>query len=377
MQQINEVNAIDLSVPINSETYRELAREKIDKKAFGYIDSGSGSEWSLVENIKQYHRYSLVPRVLRDVSAVDQSITLLGREIRAPYLLAPVGFQTIVHDDGERASAQASNHAGIPFVQSTVSSYTIEEIRASLPDAPHYFQLYWPSDVEVCDSLIKRAEASGVDALVITVDTPLLGRREVDLAHAYFPMETGAGMANFLSDPVFQAKYNPTGTLTESALKQAIQKILFHPGLTFQALKKLRDETALPIIIKGVLNKDDAKELQALGVDGIIVSNHGGRQLDSAVAPLEVLADVRAAVGPSFPLLVDGGVRRGSDIIKALALGADAVLIGRPYIYGLIDGETGVRQVLSQLSSDLQTNLALLGVTDVSQLDQSYIKNAE
>jgi len=371
------VNDIALSLPINSDGYRAVAREKIDKQAFGYIDRGSGSEWSLAENVKQYQRYSLIPRVLRDVTTVDNSMTLFGRKIRAPYLLAPVGFQTIVHVDGERASAQASNAAGVPFVQSTVSSYTMEEIRTCLPDAPHYFQVYWPSDQDVCDSLIKRAEAAGVDALVITVDTPCLGRREVDLAHTYFPMETGAGMANFLSDPVFQAKYNPAGELTETALKQAIQAMLFHPGLTFQAIKKLKDTTTLPIIIKGVLHTDDAKALKAIGVDGIIVSNHGGRQLDGAVAPLEVLADMRAVLGTKFPLLIDGGIRRGSDIIKALALGADAVLISRPYIYGLIDGEAGVKHILKQLTRDLEINLALLGVTGVGQLNASYIKKAE
>lgn len=356
--------------------WEKKAQETLSANAFGYLSGGSGSEVSLSWNISQFDRYRLIPRILRDVSTVDTTTHLLGSLIQSPYLLAPIGFHTIVHEAGELASARAADAAGVPFIQSTVSSYSIEEVSEVMAVADHYFQLYWPSDDDVRESFVRRAEAAGVKGLVITVDTPVLGRREIDLSHNYFPMDEGAGMANFLTDPVFQSRYL-SPAMDSAEVKQKIQSILFNPSLTFEKVQQLIKSTSLPVIIKGVLHPDDAKRCQDIGVKGIIVSNHGARQLDSAIEPLEALSAIREKVGNDFPLILDGGVRRGADIIKSLILGADAVLVGRPYIYGLTGGESGVTDVLSTLKADLEINLKLLGATSILDCHHDHLKRLE
>lgn len=356
--------------------WEKKAQETLSANAFGYLSGGSGSEVSLSWNIEQFDRYRLIPRILRDVSTVDTTTHLLGSLIQSPYLLAPIGFHTIVHEAGELASARAAEKAGVPFIQSTVSSYSIEEVSAVMPSSDHYFQLYWPSDDEVRDSFVRRAEAAGVKGLVITVDTPVLGRREIDLSHHYFPMDEGAGMANFLTDPVFQSRYlSPSMDLAEA--KQKIQAILFNSTLTFDKVEQLIKSTSLPVIIKGILHPDDAKRCQDIGATGVIVSNHGARQLDSAIEPLEVLPAIREKVGNDFPLFLDGGIRRGADIIKSFILGADCVLVGRPYIYGLTGGEAGVTDVLSTLQEDLEINLKLLGATSMTACHRDHLRRLE
>jgi isopentenyl diphosphate isomerase/L-lactate dehydrogenase-like FMN-dependent dehydrogenase len=358
------------------ETWRRKAEEQLSPNAFGYLSGGSGSEVSLQYNDEQFNRYRLIPRLLRDVSHVDTSIKLFDSIIQAPILLAPIGFHTIVHESGELASAGAANQSGLPFIQSTVASFSIEEVSDVMTESDHYFQLYWPSDDEVAYSFVRRAEQAGVKGLVITVDTPILGRREIDLAHDYFPMDEGAGMRNFLTDPVFKEKY-VTDQDSQETLKQKIQSILFNQTLTFEKVEALISQTSLPVIVKGILDANDAKHCKDIGASGVIVSNHGARQLDSAIEPLEVLTEIREKVGNDFPLLIDGGIRRGTDIIKAYLLGADSVLIGRPYIYGLTGGEAGVKDVLDELTMDLTVNLTLLGVQSFSDLSITQVRRLQ
>lgn len=349
------------------------AKENLSAQAFGYLSGGAGSEISLKHNLDQFSQYRLIPRLLKEVKEVDPTVKILQSVIAAPFMLAPIGFHTIVHELGERLSAKVANDVGVPFIQSTVSSYSIEEVSKSILKGDHYFQLYWPSDDDVAYSFVRRAEKSGVKALIITVDTPVLGRREVDLAHDYFPMNEGAGMANFLTDPIFKERYIQAGDSVE-AIKEKIQSILFNQTLTFDKVESLIKKTTLPVIIKGILHPEDARVCQAIGAAGIIVSNHGARQLDSAIEPPEVLEEIRQTVGENYLVLMDGGVRRGTDIIKAYLLGADSVLIGRPYIYGLSGGEMGVLDVLQQLRNDLIINLKLMGARSMGDLTRDQMK---
>lgn len=356
-----------------TDKWETIAKQQLSRNAFGYLSGGSGSEVSLTYNAEQFNRYRLIPRLLRDVSHVDTSVELLHSTIQAPILLAPIGFHTIVHESGELASARAANASGLPFIQSTVSSFSIEEVGDVMTGSDHYFQLYWPSDDDVAYSFVRRAEAAGVKGLVITVDTPVLGRREIDLSHDYFPMDEGAGMRNFLTDPVFKEKY-VTSEDNQATLKHKIQAILFNQSLTFDKVARLINETSLPVMIKGILDPSDADYCKSIGAAGVIISNHGARQLDSAIEPLEVLAEIREKVGNDFPLLIDGGVRRGTDVIKAYLLGADSVLIGRPYIYGLTGGEAGVKDVLAEFITDVEVNLKLLGANTLADLSKTQVR---
>ncbi|SDB83055.1 FMN-dependent dehydrogenase, includes L-lactate dehydrogenase and type II isopentenyl diphosphate isomerase [Pelagirhabdus alkalitolerans] len=361
---------------IRYEDWEHYAKKRLSKGAFGYVQSGSNQEQTLVKNREAFNDLELVPRVLKDVSNRDLSIKLLNQSLAVPFLLAPVGFQRIVHPDAERASAKSAQKAKVPYIMSTVSSTSIEEVSEIMRDVPHYFQLYWPNDQDVCESFVKRAEKSGFDAIVVTVDTPYLGHREVDLSNGYSPINTGAGIENFLTDPVFQEKYNPNHDLSEAELIDEIKSILFKQDLTWSNIRWLKKITDLPIILKGVMHVDDAKLAVEEGIDGLIVSNHGGRQLDGTQSALKALQTIRQEIGDDIPILVDGGVRGAPDVLKALAIGADAVLIGRPYTYALVDGEAGVDQVLNNFTKDLDTSLAILGVNQVKKIDTSVITNS-
>lgn len=360
--------------PVVVEEWELQAKKTLLKGAYDYVNSGSGAEETLAKNVMAFKQWSLIPRVLLDVEKRDLSIKFLNEKLAAPILLAPVGFQTVVHPDGELASARSAATFNIPYIASTVSSFSLEEISDVMGDTPHYFQLYWPNDNDIASSFVTRAESAGYGAIVITVDTPLLGWREKDLQNNYFPMQNGAGMANFLNDPVFQQKYNKDNALSKDQLIVEIKQILLKQNLTWENITWMRKQTSLPIILKGILHKDDALLALEYGVDGIVVSNHGGRQLDGVRSSLESLPSISQAVNGRIPVLLDGGIRRGSDIIKALALGADAILLGRPYVYGLAQGEAGVTAVLSNLLQDLDTSLAIVGVKTPSSVDESFIE---
>lgn len=363
-----------LTFPYSCTDWEEQARQLVDKGPFTYVASGAGGEQTMKANEEAFKRWQLLPRMLAGVAERDLSVSLFGATFETPFLLAPIGMQGIVHPDGEVASARAAAAVGVPFVASTVSTYSLEQIATALGSSPRWFQLYWSSDQDVTKSMVQRAEAAGYSAIVITVDTVLLGWRERDLANGYSPLKLGMGSANYFNDPAFRAKLTKPPEEDRDAAIERLLATVFHPRLTWDDLAFLREQTTLPILLKGILHPDDAALALDYGVDGLIVSNHGGRQLDGAVAALDALEPVCDVVQERIPVLFDSGIRRGSDVIKAIALGASTVLYGRPYMYGLaVGGEAGVRQVLQNLITDIDVSLALTGKRRITDLDRSLL----
>jgi lactate 2-monooxygenase len=349
------------------------AAARLDTGAHGYVWGSSGTEDTARENEEAFRRWRIVPRMLRDVSVRDMGTELLGTAMPAPVLLAPVGVQSIVHPDGELASARAAASLGVPFVSSTASSWTLEQIAAAAdaaaPGSPRWFQLYWPRGEDLAASFVQRAEAAGYSAIEVTLDTWLLAWRPRDLQGAYLPFLRSEGIANYLADPVFRGLLEKSPEEDPQAAVGQFVGVFSNPGVTWDDLAALREMTSLPILLKGILHPDDARRAREHGVDGIVVSNHGGRQVDGAVAALDALPGVVDAAGDDLSIVFDSGIRSGADVLKALALGADAVQLGRPFLWGLArDGEDGVRQVLRNLLAELDLNLALSGYTHPSQL---------
>jgi isopentenyl diphosphate isomerase/L-lactate dehydrogenase-like FMN-dependent dehydrogenase len=304
----------------------------------------------------------------------DISVEVLGTRSPAPFLLAPIGVLSIAHAEGELAVARAAAATGVPMVLSSAASHSLEDVADEMGEAPRWFQLYWVNDREVALSLVSRAAETGYSALVVTLDTLTLGWRDRDLRKPYLPFVTGEGCAQFFSDPVFRSRLERTPE--EDVVSAAVTMLATFPnlGLTWDDLGWLRTRTELPLLVKGVLTAEDAVRARDCGVDGIVVSNHGGRQVDGAVASLDALVEVRAALGDDATVLMDGGIRRGADVLKALALGADAVLLGRPYAYGLaVGGQEGVEAVVRHLMADTDLTLALIGGTAATELDESWI----
>jgi lactate 2-monooxygenase len=348
--------------PVGPEDWEAAAEAAIDPGAFGYIAGGAGGEATMRANLEAFERRRLRPRMLRGNVERDVSIEVLGTRSAAPFLLAPVGVLSIAHADGEVGAARGAAATGVPFVLSSAASTSIEEVAEAMGDAPRWFQLYWVSDRDVAASFCRRAEAAGYGAIVVTVDTPTLGWRPRDLRNAYLPFMRGEGCGNFFSDPVFRAKLDRTPEEDLLAAAGAMLMTFANLGLTWDDLDWLRGQCSLPLVVKGVLRGDDALLAREHGASGIVVSNHGGRQVDGSIATLDALVEVREAVGPDFPLLLDGGIRRGADVIKALALGADAVLIGRLYAYALaVGGQAGVEALIRQLLAEVDLTLALCG----------------
>jgi lactate 2-monooxygenase len=362
------------SVPFSFAELEQKAREKLSPGAFGYVAGGAGAEDTMRANLAAFARHHIVPRMLRDAAARDWRTTLHGVEMPAPVLLAPIGVLSIVHPEAELAVACAAAGLGLTMVLSTVSSRSLEEVADSPPNAPRWFQLYWPRNREFAASLLRRAEAAGYRALVVTLDTYMLGWRPRDLSLSYLPFLRGEGMANYLTDPVFcSALAKPPREDMAAAIRHWVESFS-NPSVTWDDLKFLREHTKLPIVLKGILHPDDARRAADLGMDGIIVSNHGGRQVDGAIASLDALPGVVAVAG-KIPALFDSGIRTGADVVKALALGARAVLIGRPYTYGLaIAGEHGVRDVLRALLAEFDLTLALSGVTRLEQISPDLLQ---
>jgi len=361
--------------PVGADAWEERAQEVLEPGPFGYIAGGAGNESTLRANVEAFERRRLRPRMLSGNHARDTSVDVLGTPSPVPFFLAPIGVLSIAHPDGELAAARAAAALRIPFTLSSAASHSIEEIAEAMGEAPRWFQLYWVNDREICASFVSRAEAAGYAAIVVTLDTLTLGWRPRDLRNAYLPFLSGQGCAQFFSDPVFCSRLEKTPA--EDALTAAATMLSTFPNLrlTWNDLTWLREQTALPLLVKGVLTAEDAGRAVAAGIDGIVVSNHGGRQVDGAIASLDALVEVRAAV--DVPLLVDGGIRGAADVIKGLALGADAVLLGRPYAYGLaVGGEDGVRAVLEQFAAETDLTLALLGAHGVGELDQTWIASA-
>ncbi len=347
----------------------ESARSVMEPGPFWYVAGGAGSGATVRANREAFDRWRLVPRMLRDATNRSLATTVLGTSIPAPVLLGPVGVQSIIHPDGELATARAAAEVGLPMVMSTASSYSIEDVAAASGDGARWFQLYWPNDPDVCASFLRRAEAAGFTTLVVTLDTWLLGWRPRDLDQSYLPFIRGTGLAVYFSDPVFRAGLDkpPEDDLMAALLRWL--PMFTGTDKSWDDLAFLREHWSGPIVLKGIQHADDARRAADAGMDGIVVSNHGGRQVDGAIASLDALPAIAEAVGDRLTVLFDSGVRTGADVLKALALGADAVLIGRPYAYGLAHGgQDGVRHVLRSLLADLDLAMALSGHRSVEEL---------
>ncbi|MFR9674969.1 lactate 2-monooxygenase [Streptomyces sp. TR06-5] len=347
----------------------ESARERLEDGPFRYVAGAAGSGSTARANREAFERHRLVPRMLTGATERDLRTTVLGQDLPAPVLLAPVGVQSIVHPDGELATARAASALGLPTVLSTASSHTLEEVAEASGDGPRWFQLYWPNDDEVCVSILERARAAGFSTLVVTLDTWTLAWRPNDLDRAYLPFIRGVGTAIPFSDPAFLAGL--TAPPEEDLVAAVLRWVPMFTGTdrTWDRLPFLREHWEGPIVLKGIQHPDDARRAADAGMDGIVVSNHGGRQVDGAVASLDVLPRIVEAVGDRLEVLFDSGVRTGADVLKALALGARAVLVGRTYAYGLAHGgEEGVRHVLRCLLADLELTLGLSGHPSVSHL---------
>jgi len=363
-------------LPCEPGQLEDVARERFDPEPFGYVAGSAGTESTARANRAAFDRWRIVPRFLRDVSARDLSCSVLGTPFPAPVGLAPVGVQGIVHPDAELAVARAAGSLGLPMVLSTVSTYRLEEV-ADTGDGPKWFQLYWPREKEVAASLIARAKAAGFRALVVTLDTFILAWRPRDLSRGYLPFLHRMGLANYESDPAFLAglEKSPDDDPGSSVLRW--MGMFGDPGKTWDDLVWLREQWDGPILLKGVLHPDDAKRAGDAGIEGVIVSNHGGRQIDGEIASLEALPGVVAAVGDHMTVMFDSGIRTGSDVMKAIALGAKAVLVGRPYVYGLgLAGEDGVRHVLRSLLAELDLSMALSGCASYADLTPDILQAA-
>jgi lactate 2-monooxygenase len=363
--------------PVAFDGLEEAARRVLAPEAFDYVAGSAGAEQTARANRAAFERWQIVPRLLREVAQRDLSTEVCGTALPAPVLLAPIGAIGIVHPEGELAVARAAAAMGVPTIVSTVASNAMEDVAAALagarPAGRAWYQLYWPKDRDVAVSLVKRAEQAGYKAVVVTLDTWALAWRPRDMAHAYLPMLHGRGIANYLSDPAFRAGLARPPEEDPDAAVMHWAAMFGNPALTWADIAWLRDQTSLPVMVKGVCHPDDARAAIDAGVDAMVVSNHGGRQIDGARPALDCLPDVCAAAGDT-PVLFDSGIRTGSDIYKAVALGARAVLIGRPYVYGLaIGGAEGVRHVLRCLLAELDLTVALSGHASLKTVDRGVL----
>jgi lactate 2-monooxygenase len=352
--------------------WRELERDAyamLSRGPRGYIQGGAGLGETIRANREAFDEWRIVPRMLRDVSERSLERTVLGTKLPAPVLLAPIGVQTVAHADGELASARAAAHVGVPLIASTAASHTIEQIAEAAGEQPCWYQLYWPRDRGLARSFIERGERAGYGAIVVTLDTWLLGWRPADLSDGFLPFLRGEGNANYLQDPVFRASLPkpPEEDMPTAVAYWAWQ--FSNPSVTWEDLAFLRECTKLPIVLKGIQSAEDALLAVEHGIEGIIVSNHGGRQVDGAIGSLQALPGVVEAVGDRCEVLFDSGIRSGADALKALALGARAVCLGRPYVWGLaLGGEQGVIEVLRAFLADLDLNMALSGHANIDEV---------
>lgn len=356
----------------------ERAAERIlSSGPFWYVAGGAGSSSTVRANAAAFEGWRIVPRMLTDATDRTLGTTVLGTRVPAPVLLAPVGVQSIVHGDAELATTRAGAGLGLPTILSTAASSTIEQVAEAGGDGPRWFQLYWPSDPDVCASLLERAKAAGFSVLVVTLDTWTLGWRPSDLDQAYLPFLHGEGVAIPFSDPTFRGLLEATPEQDPSSAILRWLSMMTGTDKSWSQLSFLREHWPGPIVLKGILHADDARRAVDAGMDGVVVSNHGGRQVDGAIAALDVLPEIAAAVGDRIEVLFDSGIRTGADILKALALGAKAVLLGRPYVYGLAQaGEDGVRAVLRGLLADLDLTLALSGHSSVAEVSAQALRRS-
>lgn len=349
-------------LPTDLTRLEQLTEQRLGPGPVGYVAGSAGTGSTARANRAALERRRIVPRMLRDVHERDLSVEVLGRSLPAPLALAPIGVLSIMHPDAEPAAALAAAAQGVPFVLSSASSTPMEQVAEASGDGERWFQLYWAKDREVTRSFLTRAKSAGFTALLVTLDTPLLAWRPRDLDQAYLPFLHGVGTANYFSDPAFQAGLaKPVHEDPDAAVMHFVG-MFADPGKTWPDLAFLRENWDGPIVLKGILHPDDARRAVDAGMDGVVVSNHGGRQVAGSVAAADALPRVAEAVGDRLAVLFDSGIRTGDDMFKALALGARAVLLGRPYAYGLgLDGQAGVEHVIRCLLAEFDLTLALSG----------------
>ena len=398
-------------VPVSLERLEQRARSAMTPEGYAYVAGGAGTEETIRENRAAFERWRIVPRMLRDVSRRDTSVEVLGTPMTSPFALCPIGVLEMAHRDADVAVARAAAVEGIPFIFSNQASRPMEECAAAMGDAPRWFQLYWSTSDDLVASLVSRAERCGCSAIVLTLDTTMLGWRVRDLDLAYLPFLRGRGIAQYTSDPVFidalqetlRQAPPPEGRITISAIgtlwemagsypgprlaglrsgiaRAAVRRFVetySRPSLSWDDLGFLRKRTRLPILLKGILHPADAAAAVDNGMDGVVVSNHGGRQVDGAIGTMDALPAVVDAVGGRIPVVLDSGVRSGADVFRALALGASAVGLGRPYVWGLAaGGEEGVREVIRNFRADFDLTLGLAGCTSIAEIGRDSIQPA-
>jgi lactate 2-monooxygenase len=362
------------TLPFDWRALQAAAEQVMTPGAVGYVSGSAGAEDTYRNNREAFDHWRIVPRMLRGIPAErDLTTTLLNTTSPAPVMLAPVGVLSIVHPEAERAVARAAAKLRLPMVLSTAASTSMEDVQTELAGSPAWYQLYWPKDQSVAASLVNRAEKAGYEALVVTVDTWQLGWRPRDLDTAYLPFLQGEGIANYTSDPAFLAGLAKSPEEDPNAAVLHFLGMFNHPALTWDDLDWLRSQTTLPIVLKGLQHPDDVRRAADAGVQAVVCSNHGGRQVDGAIGSLDALPSlVEAASG--LPVLFDSGVRTGADAVKALALGASAVLLARPWVYGLgLAGEAGVEHVLRCFLADLDLQLGLSGHASLAELSPASL----
>lgn len=403
------------AVPVAQAELARAASEAMAPEAWAYVAGGAGRESTMDANRAAFEKWRIVPRVLRDVEKRDLSIELFGRKLPSPLLLSPIGVLEMAHRDADLAVAKAAAAMGVPYIFSNQASVPMETCAAAMGDNPRWFQLYWSRSNELVASFVKRAEACGCGAIVLTLDTTMLGWRPRDLDLGALPFMKGQGIAQYTSDPVFRAELKQNalgsarstsevkpplnlhtiatalaqkanfpggllGNLASGDPRAAVQRFMTtysRPSLQWDDLKFLRQHTKLPVLLKGVLHPDDARKAIEAGIDGLIVSNHGGRQIDGEIASLDALPGVAEAVNGKIPVLFDSGVRGGADVFKALALGATAVCLGRPYVYGLaLAGRQGVQEVIGNVLAEFDLTLGLAGCTSIKAIGRGSLSGA-
>jgi lactate 2-monooxygenase len=396
------------SIKISMQSLESEAKQHMNERAYAYIAGGAGNESTMDANRKAFEQWKIVPRMLRNVGERNTGIELFGQKLPSPILLSPIGVLEMVHPEADVAVAKAAASLGVPYIFSNQASRPMEECAASMGNSPRWFQLYWSKSNELVQSFVQRAERCGCSVLVVTLDTTLLGWRTRDLELAYLPFLEGKGIAQYTSDPVFQklldepdeteqvnrkitlqsiqglismVQHYPGNNffkkLTSGRPIKAVRKfvsIYSNPAITWDDLLWLRKQTKLPILLKGIVHPEDARKALDFGMDGIIISNHGGRQVDGSIATLDALPKIKEVIQDKIPVLLDSGVRGGADIFKAIALGANAVCIGRPYVYGLtLAGEEGVSQVIQNLMADFELTMGLSGCKNISEINPEML----
>ncbi|MEA5533538.1 alpha-hydroxy acid oxidase [Crocosphaera sp. XPORK-15E] len=357
-----------MTQPINLFEYESLAKEKLSGMAWDYYRSGALDEITLRKNRTVFEQYELYPKMLVDVSNIDLSTNILGQTLSMPLGVAPMAFQCLAHPDGEKATAKVLSDLKTLLILSTLSTTSLEDVAACQSHNLRWFQLYIHRDKGLTKALVERAEKAGYTALCVTVDAPMMGRREADVRNQ-FTLPSHLQLANLVS----LTDLAIPSTIGESGLFAYFQQQI-DPSITWKDLEWLQSITNLPIVLKGILRADDAILAVKNGVKGIIISNHGGRQLDGVIASLDALPNIVNAVGDKIDILMDGGIRRGTDIFKALALGAKAVLIGRPILWGLaVNGEAGVNHILQLLKDELILAMALSGCPNIRKINDSFL----